>query len=197
MSSITVQDNLATVQVDLSTMNFLADVEEVQTMYGVKVTLVKAHGPAGGNPLVEVTGPRPHVASALLGWWHMDQDDVDDMFNDDGAPCFSGGTSEAPPATGWNAPDSEALNERIVAGSFYERFRSEANLWNRYRSFKVEKLTTDKLDDFLNDVVQGHDFLDGGEGADVVNPADDGYEVVQVAHVGGRDWVVILGNVGP
>jgi hypothetical protein len=76
------------------------------------------------------------------------------------------------------------------------RFKPLGNVWNHYTEFKVEKLTTDKLAAFLNDLAEGHAYLEGGEPSDVVTPATDGWEVIQLDHIGGRDWVAVLGNIG-
>jgi hypothetical protein len=158
--------------------DFLEDVQDVMGKNpGLTIRLIKPVGPAGGAPVVRLHGNRGVVATALCNDWHLSYDEIEELV---GATIVR---HEEP------AP--------IASDEWLQRFKPDDNVWNLYTQFKVERKTTDKLEGYLNDLSDGHSFLIGGEPEDVVTPAEDGWEVLQVTYVGGRDWVIILGNVGP
>lgn len=77
------------------------------------------------------------------------------------------------------------------APEFFKKFRPKENVWNHYDHFQAVRTTTDKLTEQLESNAWDLALVEGGD-----LPPADGWEIVQVTFTGGRDWIIILGNVG-
>jgi hypothetical protein len=47
---------------------------------GLTFTVVSDHGPGGGWPEVEVSGPRQYVRDWLVGFWEGDEESVQELY---------------------------------------------------------------------------------------------------------------------
>lgn len=61
-----------------------------------------------------------------------------------------------------------------------------------FEAYRVERTTTEKLPDLLNDLTMNNAFVENGD-VDEEHPWQYDH-VIQVTYVGGRDWVVLVGE---
>ena len=76
-------DALTTVEVDTvfsegeSRSGFFA---QLKADYDLDGKVVREHGPAGGNPVVQLTGTTTNLRSALKQLWSCDEDDLRECY---------------------------------------------------------------------------------------------------------------------
>lgn len=178
MSSTTAQGNHVSVQVDMDidTGILAQQIENLQNTYGVTIKILKTHGPASGIPFVELSGHRGQVVAALLGWWQLDQEDLDELVGD----------------------DLDRDNEDEGAPEFFDasrRLKKPMDLsksWNHFEHFELVTTTTAKLADELEDI-QLHNTMVRNGGDSTGDYPNDYHYVMKVEYQGGRDWVIVIG----
>lgn len=92
-----------------------------------------------------------------------------------------------------NAEDiADLVYGKPALDDFMRRIQPKENVFSHYKAFKIVRVTTDKLEATLNECEADLMLLNEGDCSPV-----DFWEPIQVTFTGGRDWVILAGNVGP
>jgi len=70
-----------TIEIDISHEFPLETLQEITNQYNLKSEVISVNGPAGGNPLISLTGTRNHLSSFLMTEYLNDIDDVELYLN--------------------------------------------------------------------------------------------------------------------